>query len=74
MTDKLNEVKPGVEMSVEDKEALAKSNVEASAEAQRLAAEHRARDFANGGNEKPLMPSVADSIKAKLEREEFNKE
>lgn len=73
MTDKLNEIKPGVPLTDKDKEALAKSNAESSAEAHRLAAEQRARDNAANGNEKPPIQSVADSIKTKLEREEFHK-
>jgi len=66
MTDALNSVVPGQPMSEEDKEALRKSNLEASSEAQRLAAEHRARDMAEKGNEKPLIGAIADSVLDKL--------
>lgn len=73
MADKINEIVPGRQLSEEEKSALTKSNIEASSEAQRLAAEHRARDMAEKGNEKPLAQSVADSIKDKLVREDFQK-
>ena len=73
MADKINEIVPGRQLSEEEKSALMKSNIEASSEAQRLAAEHRARDMAEKGNEKPLAQSVADSIKDKLVREDFQK-
>ena len=65
MTDALNSVTPGQPMSEETRAALAKSNAEESATAQRLAAEQRARDMEQG-NEKPLVASVADSVLEKL--------
>lgn len=48
---------------VTDKEAMAKANIEATNEAHRLAAERRAQD----ANEPPLVNTIADSIKSKLE-------
>ena len=67
MTDAINEVVPGQPMSEEQRAALAKSNIEASNEALRLAAEHRARDLAAGGQEKPIVAAVADSVLEKLQ-------
>lgn len=67
MTDAINAVVPGQPMSEADREALRKSNIEASNEALRLAAEHRARDMAEKGNEKPVLAAVADSVREKLE-------
>jgi hypothetical protein len=61
---------PGVELTPEQKEKLAKENVAASVEAQNLAADHRARDVA-GGREEPPVQTIANAIKSKLEREEF---
>lgn len=72
MTDQIN-VTPGKQLSPEEKEKLAKENADSSAEAQRLAAEHRSRDMQQSGQDKPVAQSVADSIKGKLEREEFSK-
>lgn len=69
MSDVLNEIKPGQEMSPEQKEKLAKSNETASNEAMRLAAEARARD----AGLPQVNVSVADSIKDKLLREDFKK-
>ena len=66
MTDIINEIKPGVPMSPEQKEALAKSNAEITTETQRLAAEHRARDIAEGKGE-PAVSAVAGLIKKQLE-------
>ena len=66
MTDKLNEVKPGQPLSEKDKEALAKSNAEMTAEAHRLAAEHRARDMEQGGNPATVVNDVAASVLEKL--------
>lgn len=48
---------------ITDKEAQAKANIEATAEAHRLAAERRAQDE----NEAPLGTVIANSIKSKLE-------
>lgn len=70
MSDSINEIKPGVPVTDEQKKALAKSNAESTAEAQRLAAEHRARDVEEGKGE-PAVATVANIIKGKLEREEF---
>lgn len=72
MTDSLSEIKPGQPMTEEQRLALGKDNAKASEEAQRLAAEHKARDMEAGGNEKPVQQSVADSVRQKLEREEFS--
>lgn len=57
-------------MTEEQRIALAKTNQEETATAHRLAADQRARDIAEGRGE-PLVQSLADSIKGKLEREEF---
>ncbi len=64
---------PGKELTPEQKAQLAKENAAASAEAQRMAADHIARDRAQGGHEKPIVPAVADSILAKLQGEQFEK-
>ena len=66
MTDVPNSIQPGVQLSEKDREALAKENLEISNEAQRLASEHRARDMAEKGNEKPVLVEVADSVLEKL--------
>lgn len=49
---------------ITDKEAQAKANIEATNEAHRLAAEHRARD---AQNEPPLINVLSESIKEKLQ-------
>lgn len=72
MTDKINDITPGVALTDADKAELAKSNAEISAEAHRLAAEHRARDMQNEGNPNTVAHDVASSIRSKLQREEFN--
>ena len=51
------------------KEQIAEENRKASEEAHRLAFEQEERDHLAG--KKPIISSVADSIKGKLEREEF---
>lgn len=68
MADAINDLVPGQPMSDAQKEALAKSNMETSAEAHRQAAEHRARDLQNGGNDAPVTQVVADSILDKLKQ------
>lgn len=62
MSDPINDIRPGQVMTPEQREKLAKANEEASAEAQRLAADHRGRDE----RERPVSQVVADSIKDKL--------
>lgn len=69
MTDPINEIRPGAALSDKQKADLAKANAQATAEAHRLAAEHRAREM--GEATKPIDQTLADSIKGKLEREEF---
>jgi len=64
---------PGKQLTEAEKAELAKENAASSDEAKRMAAEHLARDRAAQGNEKPVLPAVADSILAKLQKEEFNK-
>lgn len=54
-----------------DKEALAKVNVEETKTAHQMAAEQRQRDIQAG--EKPPVVAVADSIRSKLENQEFQK-
>ncbi len=68
----LGSIVPGKELTPEQKEKLAKENVEVSAEAQRLAAEHRAIDQIEGKNEPPVK-IIADLLKEKLVNEEFEK-
>ena len=68
----LGNVVPGVPLTPEQKEKLAKENADESAEAQRLAGEHRARDQAEGKGE-PAVKIVADALKEKLENNEFEK-
>ena len=72
MSDSINELKPGEQVTKEQKEKLAKDNLASSTEAQRLAAEHRARDIAEGRGE-PAVNTIASLLKGKLEREEFQK-
>lgn len=71
-TSVLGNLTPGVPLTPEQKEKLAKENIAATAEAQRLAAEQRARDFAEGKGE-PTVKVVADALKEKLVNEEFEK-
>ena len=52
------------------KEQIAEENRKASEEAYILAREQEERDRLAG--KKPILSSVADSIKGKLEREEFS--
>jgi len=52
------------------KEQIAEENRKASEEAYLLAREQEERDRLAG--KKPILSSVADSIKGKLEREEFS--
>ncbi len=66
----LGNLTPGVPLTPEQKEKLAKENITETAEAQRLAAEHRSRDLAEGKGE-PTIKVVADALKEKLEKEEF---
>lgn len=66
----LGSVIPGVPLTPEQKEKLATENLAASIEAQRLAADQRTRDVAEGNGE-PAVKVVADMLKEKLEKEEF---
>jgi len=68
----IDEIKPGETLTTEQKEKLAKENLEVSLEANRLAMEHRQRDAQEGTGE-PVIKTVADSLKSKLENEEFDK-
>jgi len=54
----------------EDKEKIAEENRKTTEEAHRLAFEQEERDRLAG--KKPILSSVANSIKGKLEREEFS--
>lgn len=70
----LNEIIPGKPLTPEQKEKLAKENITETVNAQNLAAEHRARDIAEGKGE-PSVKVIADALKDKLANEEFqNKE
>lgn len=70
MTDSINEITPGTRLSEEQRAKLAKDNANISAEANRLASERRAQDVRDGRGE-PVVKTVADSLKNKLERNEF---
>ena len=72
MTNSIDDIKPGKALTKEQKEKLGKENADASTEAQRLAAEHRNRDIAEGKGE-PAVQAVASLLKGKLERGEFKK-
>jgi hypothetical protein len=63
----MNEPKlqPGVQVTPEQKRQLAEFNAKESADAQRLAADHIARDRAEGKGD-PAVKSVADMLKDKL--------
>lgn len=61
---------PGKELSPEDKAKLAKENERETIQAQQMASEQRQRDAASGV--KPVLSSIAESVKAKLERDEFS--
>ena len=71
-TSALGGVTPGVPLTPEQKEKLAKENIAETTEAQRLAAEHRARDLVEGKGE-PVVNAVAEALKEKLTNEEFEK-
>ena len=57
------------ELSEQERRARADANAKEAAETHRLAAEARARD----ARLPPLQTTLAESIKRKLEREEFQK-
>lgn len=65
-TDPINEIRPGTPVSDEQKRRLAESNEKETSEAQRLAAEHTARDVAEGRGT-PVVATIADALKRKLE-------
>ena len=67
----LSTIISGIPVTEEQKKKLAEENVAETNEAQRLAAEHRARDIAEGKGE-PAVKIVADALKDKLEKEEFS--
>jgi len=62
--DPLNELRPGTAMTDEQKAKLAEANAASSAEAQTMAANRRAQDE----REKPLVQTLADSVKDKLKQ------
>lgn len=62
--DPMKNLQPGEQISVEGKEALAKANAAETENAHKLAADRRAQD---AQNEPPLIRSLQDSIKGKLE-------
>lgn len=62
-------LEPGRQLTDSEKAALAKDNEKASMEAREQAAEQIQRDRESG--QKPIITSVADSIKEKLQNEEF---
>ena len=61
---------PGKELTPEQKEKLAKENLASTQEAERLAAEARERDIQQGKGE-PVVNTIAESLKEKLENKEF---
>jgi hypothetical protein len=63
MAEVFNEIKPGVPLTAEQKEKMAKENASSSAEAQKMAADMRARDE----RESPVAQVIANSVKEKLE-------
>lgn len=65
MADPINEIVPGQPMTEKQRAELANANLAETNEAHRMAAEQRARDIA-GGQEAPLLPTIADSILDKL--------
>ena len=65
-------IKPGEQLTAEQKEKLSKENAAATAEAFRMADEANSREVAEG-RAKPAVNQVADLLKAKLEAEEFVK-
>ncbi len=67
----LGTIVPGVQLTAEQKEKLAKENAIETAEAHRLAAEHRAQDVQSGAAVPPVQ-AVADSLKEKLANEDFH--
>src|SRR3990172_7103335 len=60
-TSALGNIVPGVQLTPEQKEKLAKENLAATTEAHRLAAEQRGRDQAEGKGE-PAVKVVADAL------------
>lgn len=71
MADEINNLTPGQPLTPEQREKLAKSNIEATTEAQRLAAEHIERDRQEGKGE-PAVKAVADMLKDKLLKEDIH--
>lgn len=72
MTDLINNLEPGKEITPEQKAKLAKENLAISTDAHKLATEHRARDVQEGRGE-PAVQTVASLIKKKLVNEDFSK-
>lgn len=62
MTDPINVIKPGVPLSDAQKAELATANAASSEDAQRMAADARARDE----REAPLGTAIANSVLEKL--------
>lgn len=60
------------QISEEERLKRAAANAAEAAEAQRLAAMTRAQQMESGDN-RPVEQILAESVKLKLEREEFNK-
>lgn len=63
MSDSINSIRPGTPLTDAQKDQLAKDNAQSSADAHRMAADQRARDE----RESPLVQTIADSVKGKLE-------
>jgi len=66
----LGGIKPGVPLTEEQKKKLAEENAKLSAEANKQASEQMTRDRIEGRGE-PVVKNVAESLKDKLQHEEF---
>jgi hypothetical protein len=67
----LASIVPGKLLTEEQREKLRVENAAASADAQALAADQRARDLAEGKGE-PVVNTIAEVLKDKLTNEEFS--
>jgi len=66
----LGSIKPGTPLTEEQKKKLAEENMKLSAEATKQASEQLAKDRAEGKGEQ-VVKNVADSLKDKLENQDF---
>ena len=63
MEDPINNLRPGTVLTDKQKEELGKANAASSADAHRMAADRRAQDE----RDTPLVQTLADSVRQKLE-------